>query len=462
MGIRAVVYIDDGIVPVESESQRLRHEEIVLSDLEEAGFLLSIDKCCLKPCQIGEWLGFIIDLVQGQFRVPEQKLEKLKSSIRSVSHLERIPVRALASVVGQIMSMALALGPIARLRTRAVYADINCSRSWADKVILSSESQMELKFWLVSLDFLNGKVILFSSGATRIVCSDASMTGYGGYVVELGNDVAHGQWSVDESRLSSTWRELKAVYLVLLSFASKLAGHTVKWFTDNQGVVHIVNNGSRKEHLQDGAMAIFETCFQHNIKIEVEWIPRSENERADFVSRIVDHDDWGLDPSLFQVIDTSWGPHTVDCFATQYNALLSRFHSRFWVPGCEAVDTFTTNWRNELNWWMPPLYLVCRTIAHASQCQAKGTLIIPAWKSAPYWPVICPDGRHLAAFVHLWWPIKFYPKMFKKGKSGCDFGSSLTADTTILALFIDFTVAPRLHQCGFCTFDDSEMCDVCM
>ena len=67
------------------------------------------------------------------------------------------------------MSMALALGPIARLRTRAVYADINCSRSWADKVILSSESQMELNFWLESLDFLNGKAIWFSSGATWIV-----------------------------------------------------------------------------------------------------------------------------------------------------------------------------------------------------------------------------------------------------------------------------------------------------
>ena len=92
----------------------------------------------MLPKALSDWrVAGIIDLVQGQFRVPEQKLEKLKSSIRSVSHLERVPVRALVSVVGQIMSMALALGPIARLRTRAVYADINCSRSWADKVILS-------------------------------------------------------------------------------------------------------------------------------------------------------------------------------------------------------------------------------------------------------------------------------------------------------------------------------------
>ena len=101
-------------------------------------------------------------------------------------------------------------------------------------------------------------------------------------MVELGNDVVHGQWSVDESGLSSTWRELKAVYLVLLSFASKLSSHTIKWLIDNQGIVHIINNGLRKEHLQDGATAIFETCFQYNIKLEVEWIPRSENERADF------------------------------------------------------------------------------------------------------------------------------------------------------------------------------------
>ena len=125
-------------------------------------------------------------------------------------------MRALARVVGQIMSMSLALGPITRLRTRAVYAEINRSRSWADKLGLSVDSQTELKFWLDSVDFLNGKPIWFSSGATRIVYSDASTTGY---MVELGNEVAHGQWSADESRLSSTWRELKAVYLVLLSFA---------------------------------------------------------------------------------------------------------------------------------------------------------------------------------------------------------------------------------------------------
>ena len=118
-------------------------------------------------------------------------------------------------------------------------------------------------------------------------------------MVEMGPEIAHGQWSQAEAKLSSTWRELRAVYMVLLSFAEKLAGHTVKWLTDNQGVMYIIRSGSRKEHLQDGALAIFELCFSKNIKLEVEWIPRSQNEYADTISRIVDYDDWRLDPRIF-------------------------------------------------------------------------------------------------------------------------------------------------------------------
>ena len=53
-------------------------------------------------------------------------------------------------------------------------------------------------------------------------------------------------------------------------------------------------------------------------------MPRLENE-ADFVSRIVDFDDWGIHPGVFLYYDRLWGPHSVDCFASFYNAQLPRF-----------------------------------------------------------------------------------------------------------------------------------------
>ena len=111
----------------------------------------------------------------------------------------------------------------------------------------------------------------------------------------------------------------------------------------------MTQSGSKKEHLQEGALAIYSICIRHNIKLEVEWIPRSENEYADMISRIIDYDDWGIDPAVFSFLDSIWGPHTVDCFGSPYNKKIQRFHSRFWSPGCEAVDTFTVNWANEVN-----------------------------------------------------------------------------------------------------------------
>ena len=163
----------------------------------------------------------------------------------------------------------------------------------------------------------------------------------------LGNEVSNGLWSVDEASQSSTWRELKAVYNVLLSLVTKLEGHKVKWLTDNQGVQYIITSESKKSQ---GALAIFEVCLSHSIRLEVEWIPRKENEQADYINHIVDVDDWMVDPylMLFEHLDALWGPHTVDCFASFYNAQLPRFFTRCYNPHSEAVDAFTVSWEGEV------------------------------------------------------------------------------------------------------------------
>ena len=38
-------------------------------------------------------------------------------------------------------------------------------------------------------------------------------------------------------------------------------------------------------------------AVQSQIRIEPEWIPRELNEQADYLSRIVDYDDWFLNPT---------------------------------------------------------------------------------------------------------------------------------------------------------------------
>ena len=179
----------------------------------------------------------------------------------------------------------------------------------------------------------------------------------------------------------------------------------------------------------------------------MDWVPRSLNQYADAISRTVDYDDGSLNKTTFSFLMPTWAHiQWIVLHPHNYNKEVERFRSRF-CHLAEAVDTFTANWKNEVNWWLPPLYQVCCTIQHAAKCKAKGTLVVPAWNSAPFWPILCPDGRHLVSFIHLWWSTTF---------QGCLFlgilvylGDSLNLDSVLLALFVDFSAQPRTDNCGF-------------
>ena len=162
-------------------------------------------------------------------------------------------------------------------------------------------------------------------------------------MVEHGSCVAFGQWSAEEAGQSSTWRELTAVWRVLLSVAPKPTNTRVRWFTDNQNVARILQVGSKNLQLHAIALKVFALSVQYQIRLEPEWIPRELSKRADYLSRIIDHDDWLLNPLVFNHLDAIWGPHTVDRFANLHNCQLPRFNCRCWNPGAEAVDAFTVN-----------------------------------------------------------------------------------------------------------------------
>ena len=83
-------------------------------------------------------------------------------------------------------------------------------------------------------------------------------------------------------------------------------------------MVITIEHGSRKHSLQEIAVNILSVLMQTAIRLEMAWIPREKNQQADYLSRLVDHDDWMVNPHIFQWIDSVWGPDTIDTFATHY------------------------------------------------------------------------------------------------------------------------------------------------
>ena len=55
------------------------------------------------------------------------------------------------------------------------------------------------------------------------------------------------------------------------------------------------------------ALEIFQFCANNGIELEVQWIPRTEIERADYISRIIDIDDWQISADCFKSLEESWG-----------------------------------------------------------------------------------------------------------------------------------------------------------
>ena len=62
--------------------------------------------------------------------------------------------------------------------------------------------------------------------------------------------------------------------------------------------------------------------------LQVQWIPRTENEAVDSSSWEIDPDDWRVAQDFFHIIDRMWGPHTVDRFADDCNTKLAKFNPK--------------------------------------------------------------------------------------------------------------------------------------
>ena len=68
---------------------------------------------------------------------------------------KRLQAKILASVIGKIVSMAIAIGPVTRLMTRNLYAVLNSRQAWCEDLELSVEAKSELQFWAQELPKFN-------------------------------------------------------------------------------------------------------------------------------------------------------------------------------------------------------------------------------------------------------------------------------------------------------------------
>ena len=151
--------------------------------------------------------------------------------------------------------------------------------------------------------------------------------------------------------------------------------------------------------MQEVALNVNSLCRQNCINLVPKWVPRAHNFEADFLSRCSDSDDWSVLNFAFSTFEARWGSHTFDRFACDYNTKCASFNSRHWCPGTSGIDAFAHSWIGENNWLVPPPRLISRCVRKVLNEECKCTIIVPHWRSAPFWPLFFPDGEKKATYV---------------------------------------------------------------
>ena len=243
-------------------------------------------------------------------------------------------------------------------------------------------------FWRNNLIRSNSRVLYPYQVSTVFISSDASNHALPAQFLKEGREyICFKNFSEYEIKQSSTWRELFAIKL-LHSFASKISNNSVHWETDNYAASLIVASGSNKEHLQTLAEDIYELTIKYFIVLQVKWIPWHKKQIADALSKYYDFDDWETTDTLLHYLNRLWGPFTIDRFAKNKNANLKKFSSKFWCPNTSQVDAFTKGRENDNNYLVPTTYLVPKAIKHLQSSKGQGTLVVPFWPSASFWPFL--------------------------------------------------------------------------
>ena len=90
----------------------------------------------------------------------------------------------------------------------------------------------------------------------------------------------------------------------------------VKWYSDSQAACTVARVGSIRKDLHEIAVVL-----RTKIEFEIDWIPHTELQRADFLSRLIDIDNWQITRQCFNTLEDLWGCHTLDCFANYITLL---------------------------------------------------------------------------------------------------------------------------------------------
>ena len=156
--------------------------------------------------------------------------------------------------------------------------------------------------------------------------SDASNFGWGGCLFSPGlpEVVIRGYWDEAVRGRPIVVKEIQALRLALENFLHHSENTRVDVSVDNKALVSSWESQvSKSSEVSDVMKSIFQFSLSRNLSISLQYVPSRSN-LADSPSRTLSDLDASLGIKPWNLVDSTFGPHTIDLMALPSNVKLDR------------------------------------------------------------------------------------------------------------------------------------------
>jgi len=374
-------------------------------------FGCSINVAKLAFGTLVEMLGILFDTIARKTYVPQRRKDHLMPLLHQVVDApagSRVPVKLLAEISGQVVSMYAAL-IFAKQLLWAVFYTIYpyaLAEQWHAKTVLPATVKQICQWWLQHFDEYNGRD--FFEPAQYAFEWDAAEVGAGSVLYGNGQLIfGHVDRPMDERTAHNDVWELVAAPELLIPHVEILRGHRLSMLGDNMfAVSYLKRGGGPNPYATAMVQLFFQWLIQEHIElVSVRHLAGSLNWVADWISRFQDYTgDWALSDEAWEVVQHWWQvsrlpPPNFEAFALALNHRLPRWCSRWVEPGAEVVDFFSYPGKPEdIMWINPPFGLMLRTLLQVAYRHLTAYLVMPHWPEKPWW---LPAWKMASSYLQL-------------------------------------------------------------
>jgi len=378
--------------------------ERVVALLEALGWCLNLEKCTLSPTKRLDALGFVTDSLRLVFELTVSRKRRWSAAVAgAISALPYPSARQVARVAGHAASSVLALGPVARLRSRYLMSSLRFMREdscWDQTVLLDPRAIEELHcLQRLILDYVPQRIFKFCTAPDFIMSSDASDTAVAAIIHrDRSGPCAVPIWRLmtdAEKAAGSMLRELGGYRHALRTLYRHypVRGAIVKLTGDALSALHVFRNGGSQQLDDSGTLVVLEVvldmyqdAWAAGAELWLFWRPRRFVQDADDLSKIEERHAFCIDKSTFAREVAPFGPFDVDWFASTSSTVTPSFFSRFHCAESEGCDAFSATWTGRWGFFLPPFEasVFDRILDKFVSDNAGGVLIVPEWSRAAW------------------------------------------------------------------------------